>query len=295
MSASKAYNEIMILEFTVENFRSIKEEQKLSFVPDASDHLRENLISTDARPDIQLLPSLLVYGGTGAGKTNLCKALEAFSWVAAKSSFGLTLDQPIGPIEHFRLDPETIGKPTIFGMTFLIGAELFEYKLACTRFQVVEESLRRKAHTEKSRWATIFHRVGNVRSDWLGNAPRLNQGFFKSVRDNGTVLSKAAQENIESVQEVWRAVFNIKVKYMAETRRAIDGRSSRGSSEGSLFQSLDRVGLSIRPDVYAARLGRVAGDIFFGRCVGRNRQVFGSRFGGIRGNLQRLPARFGRI
>ena len=206
----------MVLEFTVENFRSIKDAQTLSFVPDSSTHLRENLLSTDARPDLELLPSLLVYGGNGAGKTNLCRALEAFSWAAVRSSKELTLDEPIDQIQAFRLDPETANKPSRFGMTFLIDGELFEYKLSCTKQRVEEESLRRKANTEKSRWATVFHRLGNERSEWLGNAPRLNYSFFRSVRDNATILSKAAQENIESVYEVFRAIFNIKVKFMSE-------------------------------------------------------------------------------
>lgn len=205
----------MILEFTVENFRSIKEPQTLSFVPDSSEHLRENLLSTEARPDIQLLPSLFVYGGNGAGKTNLCAALSAFCWLALYSSQQLTLGDPIAPVQAFRLDSSSAAAPSVFSMTFLIGEHLFEYRVSCSHRQIEQETLRRKANTSKSRWATVFDRAGQERSSWTGNAPRLNQSFFKSVRDNGTVLSKAAQENISAVNEVFRAILNISVRDMS--------------------------------------------------------------------------------
>jgi hypothetical protein len=205
----------VIQEFSVENFRSIKEAQTLSFEPDASDHLRENLLSTDARPDVELLSSLFIYGGNGTGKSNLCRALEAFTCLALFSAGHLTLGEKIPDIQPFRLDTKTAERPTCFGMRFLIGENEWDYRVSCDQTRIHDESLRKKANTPKSRWSVIFHRTGTDRSQWIGNAPRLSHSFFQSVRDNSTILSKAAVENIAVVDEVFRAILPISVRSMA--------------------------------------------------------------------------------
>lgn len=67
----------MLMSFSVANFRSIGNEQKLSFVSDnAKEHIDNTYPVTD-NSKIRLLRSCVIYGANGSGKSNLLKALNA--------------------------------------------------------------------------------------------------------------------------------------------------------------------------------------------------------------------------
>lgn len=207
----------MVVEIWVENFRSIKDRQTLSFVPSPKDKLKGRLLHPPERPDDSLLPSLLVYGGNASGKSNLCQAIAAMRWVATQSSTRLNRGDAFPDIKPFRLDSVTASSPTRFGVTLMLGGELWEYELDCDAREIHREVLRHKANTPKARWGTIFHREGNDRAKWNGSIARLNGRLFSMVRDNGSVLSKAAAEGISGVNAVFDAIEQMQVLSMARS------------------------------------------------------------------------------
>ena len=60
----------MIIEFTVENFKSIKDEQIFSLytTDSAESHLSENMVKNPFPGDFSLLKSVGVYGANASGK-----------------------------------------------------------------------------------------------------------------------------------------------------------------------------------------------------------------------------------
>ena len=64
----------MIVNFSIQNFGSIKHKQTISFEADETEHLEEAyVIKTDG---LRLLKLALVYGPNASGKTTILKALD---------------------------------------------------------------------------------------------------------------------------------------------------------------------------------------------------------------------------
>ena len=65
----------MIINFSVQNFGSIKDKQTLSFEADKSTHLEDHyIIKTNG--GLRLLKLALIYGANASGKTTILKALD---------------------------------------------------------------------------------------------------------------------------------------------------------------------------------------------------------------------------
>ena len=65
----------MIINFSVENFGSIKEKQTLSFLANKSDHLEDYYIIEPIK-GLRLNKLALIYGANASGKTTVLKALN---------------------------------------------------------------------------------------------------------------------------------------------------------------------------------------------------------------------------
>ena len=65
----------MIINFTVENFGSIKEKQTLSFMANKSEHLEDYYIIEPIK-GLRLNKLALIYGANASGKTTVLKALD---------------------------------------------------------------------------------------------------------------------------------------------------------------------------------------------------------------------------
>ncbi len=63
----------MLIQFTVENHRSIKESAVVSFAASKDKSLEEHLLHPDAKK--ALLPAIAIYGANAAGKSNVLHAM----------------------------------------------------------------------------------------------------------------------------------------------------------------------------------------------------------------------------
>ena len=64
----------MIVNFSIQNFGSIKDKQTLSFEANASKHLEDTYVVHTAGK--RLLKLALIYGANASGKTTILKALD---------------------------------------------------------------------------------------------------------------------------------------------------------------------------------------------------------------------------
>lgn len=74
---NKTIAEIMIAEFYIENFFSIKSAQKISFEP-STDTFMFNEYSYEVKDGVRLLKVGIIYGANASGKTNILDAVEFF-------------------------------------------------------------------------------------------------------------------------------------------------------------------------------------------------------------------------
>ena len=77
----------MFIEFTVKNYRSIKEEQVLSMVKAKGTELeKSNSFLPDVPSSVSLLRSSVIYGPNAAGKSNVIRALMEMEYIVRHSA-----------------------------------------------------------------------------------------------------------------------------------------------------------------------------------------------------------------
>ena len=146
----------MIVDFTISNFRSIRDEQTISFFAESpGNHLLDN-ISYPAGKRIGVLNTAGIYGGNASGKSNILLAFEALQFLIANTS-SLKDGQPISCYEPYRLSKQTKSEPVKFEIEFFItDGKRFRYKVSFTKNRIVEESL---IYYKSAKPATMFERA----------------------------------------------------------------------------------------------------------------------------------------
>jgi len=132
----------MIIEFSVKNYRSIKEMQTLSMVaaPIKSKYPEldtNNVIKVSDK--LSLLKSAAIYGANGSGKSNIVKALITMM-LFIRDSFK---DDQLGKriIVPFALDMETPSLPTFFQLVFILDNVRYRYGFEVFQNEVKSEWL----------------------------------------------------------------------------------------------------------------------------------------------------------
>lgn len=128
----------MIIEIKVANYRSINEEQTLSFVADRAARHPDNLIK---RPGYRLLKAVGLFGANASGKSNFVKAIGAMSAFVRDSATKMNDGDPITAAEPYRLDPATREQPSRFELTFLTDGTIYTYGFSATHERIYEEWL----------------------------------------------------------------------------------------------------------------------------------------------------------
>ena len=131
----------MFIEFTVENFRSIKNAMKLSLVASpAREHYDSHVISADLPIGLRNLPllrSAAIFGPNAAGKTNLIEALHSMQKMVGHSA-RLKFSPLVSP---FILDSYSTKSPTTFELVGCVDNMRFQYGFSANQYIVFEEWL----------------------------------------------------------------------------------------------------------------------------------------------------------
>ncbi len=128
----------MLIEFSVSNFRSIKEKQTLSMVPNST-RVKE-FFPTPFKAAPELVETAAIYGPNGSGKSNLILAMEFFKDMIINSARESQQGDPID-ITPFLFSKETCNKPSEFEIVFIQEDYLFQYGFAVDAKKVHEEWL----------------------------------------------------------------------------------------------------------------------------------------------------------
>ena len=132
----------MLLEFSVKNFLSIKDEVIFSLY--ASDEIRghekRNLIPVPGR---HILKTAVIYGANASGKSNLIKAMGFMRGVMA-NSLKLNPEEPIVPKQNypsFQLHAESAKAPLEMEVSFLYHDVYYRYGFALDAHRIHREWL----------------------------------------------------------------------------------------------------------------------------------------------------------
>ena len=133
----------MLIEFSVANYRSIRERQTLSLAMSklkGAEGLAENGFSSSSLTNLDLLKSSAIYGPNAAGKSNLLLALREMQRVVEASATDMQRGDEL-PLVPFRLDTESRQAPSEFEVVFISQGVRYQYGFSATKARIVEEWL----------------------------------------------------------------------------------------------------------------------------------------------------------
>ncbi len=127
----------MLVQFTVENFLSIRDKVYLSLEPSKDSEHPENLIT---KGDYKAVNSVAIYGANASGKSSLFKAITV-ALIMIRNSNNVQVTDKL-PMTPFKFDFESRNKPTSFEFTFIAkDGRKYIYGFSATTEKIVEEYL----------------------------------------------------------------------------------------------------------------------------------------------------------
>jgi AAA15 family ATPase/GTPase len=193
----------MLIDFTVENFRSFAEAQTLSMIASKDSSHEQNVVQ---HGPFRLLKAAALYGANASGKSNLIKAFGFMYRFVEESATKMNLGDPIRGIEPFRLDRQWQTKPSRFAIRSLINGTEYQYGFSATQERIHKEWLHLKR--EGGRVTPALSReydgaAGITKWHMRGDLKEQASAAQKATRDNGLFLSQAAQMNVGFVKELF--------------------------------------------------------------------------------------------
>ncbi len=195
----------MLIEFSVENFRSIKEKVTLSMVASNRDKsLEENLISLQNDEKFNLLKSAAIYGANASGKTNIIRAIHFMIEFVKTSHENQNMIESL--LTPFLLDAEWEKKPTSFEIALFHKDIKYLYGFSLNKKSIVEEYL---YYYPNKRRSIIFERKKDKFR--FTKDKEEQQQLSNRTSKNVLYLSASAQWNYQKTIEIFEEIKNIEV------------------------------------------------------------------------------------
>ncbi|MCK5580477.1 MAG: AAA family ATPase [Candidatus Omnitrophica bacterium] len=195
----------MLVQFTVKNFKSFKNETTLSLVASSTkEHKNKNTFQ--ASRNISLLKSATIYGPNASGKSNFFQAMCFMKNFIVNSSKETQSTEAI-PVERFLLNTENAKNPSCFEITFIHKNTQYRYGFSVTEKEVSEEWLYYVPNVQE---LEVFVRKGQefkLSRHFKSEQPLIDAN---RIRPNALLLSVSAQFNGEIAKNImeWFSSFN---------------------------------------------------------------------------------------
>ncbi|MGB4448218.1 MAG: ATP-binding protein [Cloacibacterium sp.] len=188
----------MIINFSVENFGSIKEKQTLSFLANKSDHLEDYYIIEPIK-GLRLNKLALIYGANASGKTTVLKALDFIRKICTEPFDKKTEKFDFEP---FLFDENTPKQNTKFELEFVQNGIRYFYEVELNKNCIVKEKL----YNFNPNKALVFERNTDEQKELTSIKFGSKIPKRKTLEDNleiftlwnNTVLGGFLKANIES-------------------------------------------------------------------------------------------------
>lgn len=166
----------MLLQFSVENFKSFKERAVLSLVASSDKDFPENYISVGRKNCLKVIS---IFGANAAGKSNLLQAMTA-AILTIRLSNNRQINDPLAFIVPFKFDEECGKKPTSFEFIFTADdGKRYTYGFSATYEKILEEYL---YVYNSSKASTIFNRKSS--NEYQFTSPALRKELTPLIARN---------------------------------------------------------------------------------------------------------------
>ncbi|MDM8553679.1 ATP-binding protein [Desulfococcaceae bacterium HSG7] len=190
----------MLIDFTIKNYRSIRESITLSaLATDIPEH-PDNVFQSERKKNINLLKTAVIYGANAAGKSNIIKAFETFIDFVVKST-DLKLGDKLFYYDPFRLNKNSSGEPTMFEIEFLGNDSVrYRYSIQFDNDEILKESL---VFFPKGYKAVLFYREKGKRIKFGDSFKGPAKTIEKQLLENHLFLSKVANSNNKLLRKIY--------------------------------------------------------------------------------------------
>ncbi|UOD51588.1 ATP-binding protein [Orrella daihaiensis] len=195
----------MLVEFRVENFRSLRQEQVLSLVASKDKTLQDtHTVSTGLKAAPRLLHSAVIYGSNASGKSNLIKAMQYMRGVVAESATVIQPGQAFA-VQPFRLDDQSAREPTAFEVTCIIDGVRYQYGFSMTTERIVSEHLLVYKAFKPQRWFERHYdeQAGKDVYEFGSGLKGPKNLWEGATRPNALFLSMAVQLNSDALRPLF--------------------------------------------------------------------------------------------
>jgi len=187
----------MLIQFSIENFCSIKDKVTFSMLASKDATHDNNLIKEvdNFGKEVNVLKTTAIYGANGSGKTNVIKALRFMTYLL-RTSHEMQKGKKI-PVDPFRLEREYINKPSSFDIMFKTKGIKYAYGFSVTETEVVDEYL---YSYPNGRQTVIFERENINEYTFKNDKERQTQIKDKFHSDNKLFISTLSVWEYEKAQ-----------------------------------------------------------------------------------------------
>lgn len=199
----------MLLQFSVSNFMSLRDEVILSMAANAKDNEHEAILFNSDKELI--LPVVAIYGANAAGKSNVFSAL-ATALITIRQSNSRQINDRMSGIIPFAFDEEMPLEPTKFDFIFFSNGRKYQYGFSANPERIFDEYL---YEYKTARASKIFERTNTDHYSFT----KANEQEFKAYVDKNTsnklLLATATAWNCKKTKDAYQwlekaiAVYNI--------------------------------------------------------------------------------------
>lgn len=195
----------MLVDFTLKNYRSFKNESLFSMVVEKKkEDISNNLFNISEDSDISLLKTAVIYGANASGKSNLLLAFDTLKNFILNST-DLKLDQEIPYYKPFVLDVKTRNQPMLFEIEFVTAEPMrYRYSVEFDKTQIISEKL---IFFPEKNGRNLYERDGVTgKYSWGRDLKGKKESLTGEVLKNVLFLSKAANNNEsdERLRDIYR-------------------------------------------------------------------------------------------
>ena len=224
----------MIVNFSIQNFGSIKDKQTLSFEADASQHLEDTyVVHTTGK---RLLKLALIYGANASGKTTVLKGLDFLRELVLNPKKKKIEELEFEP---FLFDSETYNQPSELSIEFIQKEIRYLYEITFTKKGINKEVL----YKFSPRKTLLFKRETNLERQLTNISFRKEFSINKSAKEtlqnntlsNNTVFGGFLKTNVD-IEELRLAInwFIDYFKPIIYTKTQLDGFITRKIERGDI-------------------------------------------------------------
>jgi AAA15 family ATPase/GTPase len=225
----------MIVNFSIQNFGSVKSKQTLSFEATSSKHLEDHYI-IEPIAGLRVLKLALLYGANASGKTTILNALEFLRNLVLNPAEKKTETLKFEP---FLFDPNTPLSNSVISIEFIQNSIRYAYEVEFNKKAIIAEEL----IFYNPNKAKVFNRKTNLKNQFteiaFGSKIKPDKAFEKNLEANtlwnNTVLGGFLKTNIE-LPELKDATtwFSDHLSPLINTRTNLDTYVTSGLNSGEI-------------------------------------------------------------